>query len=158
MSLLAFVVPGQPLPWARARGEGADRYNDPKAERYKATVRMHALRARQVARHQAGIEWPLDGIYRLTVVMQREDWSRIDADRVLNLVADACGYDAKTKSSCLYQDDRHRFLRDARVLVADPSPVQPCLGVLVRVLAPDEHDATVAATWQQIEEAGDGQR
>lgn len=143
MSVISFIVPGSPIPWARAREHNGRRFNDPAVEAYKALVRAHALRARQVALTKAGIVWPLDAIYQLTCVCERRDWRRMDADRVLNACADAL-------VGVLYEDDRHAFLRDARVLVADPSDA-PRLGVIVRVRDKEYHRALVRDAWTEIE-------
>lgn len=129
--IISFLVPGNPIPWARAGGNGKRRYNDPKVTSYKELIGWHALRARNAANIKLGLVWPLDGIYSVTCVVHREDWSRIDGDRVLNNLADAC-------NGILYEDDRHAFLRDGRFIIADPDPVRPHLGVLVHTRTPRE--------------------
>lgn len=149
MSVIAFVVPGNPIPWARALESKGRRFNDPRVEAYKSSVRAHALRARQRARLVVGIDWPLDAIYALTCVVRRSDWDRCDVDRLLNACADAC-------VGVLYEDDRHRFLRGARVEVGLPMKASPQLGVIVRVRTEAEQEAIASDLEGEIEMIGDG--
>lgn len=130
MTALAFSIPGDIVPWQRALRSGSRTYNDPRVEAYKGKVRLHALAARQRVK-RSGISWPLDGVYRVTVIVRRSDWKRMDADRALNVIADGC-------VKVLYEDDRHAFLRDARILIGSPSVA--CTSVIVEVVSAFEVD------------------
>lgn len=127
MSALCFIVPGDVVPWARAgRSKNGHSFTPRKVASYKATV---ALLARVAKR---GVAWRMDGVYRLTVLVRRSDWQRMDADRALNTIADALVGE-------LYEDDRHRFLREARIVVGEPDG-KPRTVVLVELLDEAEHE------------------
>lgn len=147
--IISFVVPGNPIPWARAGGNGKRRFNNPKVTAYKELIREHAERTRDVAVAKLGIGWPQDAIYAVSCCVRRKDWLRMDADRVLNNLADAC-------QGILYEDDRHKFLRDAHVLVGDPIKDAPYLGVIVQVRDAKEHRDIVDAFERTMEIIGDG--
>lgn len=79
---LVFQVPGQPVPWRRARRAGRRTYTDPKDRAYRRTVAM-------LGRAALPRGWPLDARYGLSVDAHFGDARRRDADNVAKAVMDA---------------------------------------------------------------------
>lgn len=145
--IIAFTVHGQPKPWARPRVNGKRFFNDPDVEAYKARVHDHAIKAKREFEKRF-VKWPSEAIYEVVAVVHRIDWDRFDCDRMLNTACDAL-------VGVLYQDDRQKYVRDARVLVGDPS-VEPYLSVLVHAYDNNEHQDKVVAMERTIETVGWG--
>lgn len=125
MSTIAFTVPGDLVPWARAlRGKHGATYNDPRVEAYKGTVRAYALAARQRAK-RAGITWALDGLYQVQAVAFRSTAQRFDSDRALSTICDAL-------VGVLYVDDQRKYVRSSQMWVGAVSKAHPRTVVIVR--------------------------
>jgi len=125
VTALAFTVPGNLVPWARARrGRNCATFNDPRVEAYKTTVRTYALAARQRAK-RAGITWALDATYQVQVVAFRSTAQRFDPDRALSSICDAL-------VGVLYVDDQRKYLRSAQIWVGPISKENPRTVVIVR--------------------------
>lgn len=97
MTAISFVVPGTPIPKARPRVYGKRTITDPRTVAYEALVRMHALKARQLAK-RSGIAWPLNAEYRVSIRFFVPDKRRRDVDNLLKSVLDAC-------NAVLWDDD-----------------------------------------------------
>lgn len=131
MTALSFTVPGDLVPKAREKiGRRRDgkpiAYTPPRTKSYKTVVARCALAARQRVK-RAGVAWPMDAAYRVVVVVVRSTAQRFDADRALNAILDAL-------TGVLYEDDRSRFVCDARVIVADVDASNPRTLVIVEVI------------------------
>jgi crossover junction endodeoxyribonuclease RusA len=79
-AVISFIVLGEPVPWARARSRGSQRWNSPRVEAQKALIAGAA--------RIAGAK-PLEDPMRLTVTAYLSSWRRVDGDNILKLVADA---------------------------------------------------------------------
>lgn len=121
---VSFVVPGHPVPKARARvsfrkdGAGevkAHAHTPKKTVSFEATVRLAAAAARPA-------RWPLRARYtvRLAVFLAHE---RGDLDNFLKSCGDAC-------NGVLWHDDSVKYLREAAMRV-ESDPAQPRLEVTV---------------------------
>lgn len=84
---LEFTVPGNPIPWKRARSQGKRRFNDPSTERWKAAVYLASYWGRPIAAW-GDQPWPLDKTYRVSVDFYRKNDTGTDLDRLLNAVLD----------------------------------------------------------------------
>lgn len=117
---LDFVVPGSPVPKARARvvltPRGKARAFTPaKTVDYERTVATYALVARQRC-----AAWPLGGLYAVTIEVRRIQ-QRGDLDNIIKSALDAC-------NGVLWVDDAQVVeIHAARV----PVTVDECLRVLV---------------------------
>ncbi len=86
---LSFVVPGPPVPKARARrGKGGRWYTPDETRLYERHVGACARVALALARLAS--RWPMDAEYRLTARMYFADRRRRDADNVVKSLADGC--------------------------------------------------------------------
>ena len=121
---LVFTVPGQAVPWMRARSKGGARWNAPELVEYETTVRLLALAARgRVLR--AGIRWPMDAeAYELSAVIVDGDRRRRDVDNVLKSIGDGL-------TGALWDDDsRVHHVRDVPRIV---DAAYPRLVVRIRI-------------------------
>ena len=89
MTALRFIVPGPPIPKARARvvasaGGKAHAFTPAATARYEKTVATYALRARLA---HAG-PWPLDARYRVELWSYRR--READLDNIIKSALDAC--------------------------------------------------------------------
>ncbi len=83
---LAFVIPGPPVPWARARRKGKQYFTAPKQEAAKHRVRAAAHNAAR----KAGWELTTKAVgISIHIVARRERVSRPDLDNYAKLVLDA---------------------------------------------------------------------
>lgn len=116
---MSFVVPGHPVPKARARvsfrGGKAHARTPEKTQNFEATVRLVAASARPSG-------WPLRARYalRLDVYLAHE---RGDLDNFLKSVGDAA-------NGILWHDDSAKYVRDV-VLHVETDQAQPRLEVHV---------------------------
>lgn len=125
MSTIAFTVPGDLVPWARAlRGKHGATFNDPRVEAYKGTVKDAAREAVKRAK-RAGITWTLDGLYQVQAVAFRSSARRFDSDRAMNVICDAL-------VGVLYVDDQRKYVRASQVWVGAVSKANPRTVVIVR--------------------------
>lgn len=141
---IAFTIPGEAVPWARAGARGAQRFTPPKQRSYAGALKMfcqNAMRGRA----------PLDGPVELSVLaiyawpksmsprkraLPGAEWktSRPDVDNLAKIVADALntvawGDDAQVAS-------KHEWKKYGDV---------PCLQVRIRSLLEEAEQTTVAA-------------
>lgn len=114
MTSLAFTVPGAPVPKARPRVFGSRTITDPRTVAYEALVRVHALKARQQAR-RAGIAWPLDADYEMTLTCVMPTRRRADVDNLAKAALDAC-------NGVLYDDDSQVSRLEVERLLASDEP------------------------------------
>jgi Holliday junction resolvase RusA-like endonuclease len=121
---IVFTVPGQAIPWMRARSQNGARFNAPALKEYENTVRMLALAARGRAL-RAGIRWPLDAdAYEISGVIVDADRRRRDVDNVLKSAFDGL-------TGALWDDDsRVHHVRDVPRIV---DATDPRLVIRVRV-------------------------
>lgn len=126
MTFVDFTVPGQAVPWMRARAKGGARFNAPELVAYESTVRMLAITARQKVR-ATGIAWPMDAdAYELTAVIVDKDRRRRDVDNILKSLCDGL-------TNALWDDDsRVQHIRDVPRIV---DAHYPRLVVRVRVVS-----------------------
>lgn len=78
--MIAFTVPGEPIPWKRARSVGRRRFTDPKDKAHRAEI---ALRARA-----AGAR-PITGEVCVELRFVRSTQRRVDIDNLAKSVLDA---------------------------------------------------------------------
>ena len=88
--MLSFVVPGQPVPTARARvvvrGGKAHAFTPKRTASYQTTVALYARRAMAL---RAQGSFPMKGALGLHVQFHREDERRCDLDNLAKGVKDA---------------------------------------------------------------------
>ncbi len=132
---LRFLVPGRPVPKARARmgwAWGARRrvwYTPPSTREYAKRVALYAKRARSDWECAHGRAWPRNGVrYSLAVEVRTRGRPRADADNYLKQVADAL-------QGVLWDNDRS--VAEAQVLkVPAPDDSMEALEVTVHALGP----------------------
>lgn len=145
--MISFRIEGNVVPWSVKTDGRGHIIPDPRARAWKAKARAHAQRALGLAR-RAGLTWSLTEAYRVEVYVVRETWQRFDADRALNSCLDAL-------TGVLYEDDRTRFVRSARIDVGEPVRGGAFTAILVTAMMPAElaaHDALrakVASEWRE---------
>lgn len=116
-----FVVPGDVVPWARARrGRNGTTFNDPRVEQYKRGVQLRALAERPRG-------WRLDRTYRVSVEITRSSWQRFDLDRAINSILDGL-------VGVAFVDDMARYVREVSAHVNEPDREQPETRVTVEVV------------------------
>lgn len=142
MTQLAFVVPGNPVPWSLTVARGAFARLDPKAKAYKLLVQSHALRAVQQAK-RVGVAWPTDAVYDVQIAIRRRTRQRFDVDRLLNCVLDAM-------TGVVYVDDRAAFVRTVIAIVGEPDAKGPRVSVLVRAVPAALIDADATALERDV--------
>ena len=114
---LRFVVPGNPIPWERARTRRGRYYTPKRTKGYQAAVQVSALMAQ--ARPKA--EVPI----RLTVAFYRQDRQPCDLDNLAKTVQDAL-------NGIAYRDDRQIVVLSASKVV---DAARPRAEVVVEYLA-----------------------
>lgn len=101
----SFVVPGHPVPKARARVSFRDgkahAHTPKKTENYEATVRLFAASARPSG-------WPMRARYEVTVRALR-DAARGDLDNICKAAKDACNGVAWVDDAKVYKLDAEMF-------------------------------------------------
>ena len=90
--MIAFSIPGNPVPKGRPRFGGGRAYTPNRTKAYESKVRMLALQARQECRQR-----PLRG--DVSVVIDICGYKRADIDNISKSILDAC-------NGVLYLDDR----------------------------------------------------
>lgn len=80
MSWVRFVVPGEPIPWERARSGGGRRFTAPRTAVFQTKVQMAARKH---------FRRPLAGALALRVVAYRSTARRCDWDNLGKTVSDA---------------------------------------------------------------------
>lgn len=81
MTLLAFVVPGDPVPKERPRVGRYGGRTPPRTRAYEQSVRLHALAALGRLK-RAGIAWPSGARYEVNLVVHRSTAHVLDVDNV----------------------------------------------------------------------------
>lgn len=81
MTALAFTVPGQPIPKERPRVVRGRTYTPPRTAAHETKVRAYAIAALGVAK-RAGVSWPRDAHYRVTVHFWRQSRQPADIDNL----------------------------------------------------------------------------
>ena len=87
---VSFVVPGNPVPWQRARSARGQRFTAPETRIYRDKVRAHA--------HNARVR-PLAGPVQIACVFHRSTRHACDIDNLIKTVLDAL-------NGVAYADDR----------------------------------------------------
>ena len=127
MTALSFSIPGQPVPYQRVASSGRQRFTAPRSRAYMRSVGLHTVQA--VARaKRAGITWPTDARYAVTLVVVNGDRRARDLDNVAKNLDGATGV--------LWADDSQIWC--LRVIRAEPDKARPRLVV---------HVAAVSADW-----------
>lgn len=124
MTFLAFVVPGQPVPYQRVASRGSQRFTTPKSRAYMTALRLRAMEAVAQKRLQHG-GWPMDARYAVEIRVTNGDRRARDLDNV-----------AKNLDGCkdvLWYDDAQ--IDDLRIVREEPSKDAPQLYISVRAIA-----------------------
>jgi crossover junction endodeoxyribonuclease RusA len=84
------TVPGNPVPWERARSRGAQHFTSPRSRAHKARIQVHAKQAKLPR---------LAGPLRLSATFYRVNAQACDVDNLAKAVQDAL-------NGVAYEDDR----------------------------------------------------
>ena len=125
---VTFVVPGRPVPKARARVVNGRAFTPKRTKDYEAVVRWCALAAVQGHRVRLG-PWDTGCSYAVRIAVTPPDRRRADVDNIAKAVLDACNGTVWVDDSQVVQLEVFRCAPDAahpsvvvtvRALVADP--------------------------------------
>ena len=113
---LRIVVPGDPVPWMRAGGNGRMRFTPPRQRAYQSWIRECAM----VALDGYAGEWPTgkDANYDVRIAVCRATKRRGDIDNFSKQHLDAC-------NGVLWLDDSQ--VKNLRVLALEPSKSEACM-------------------------------
>lgn len=95
MTAITVTIPGEPIPYSRARtavhfGGGKGRYHDPKLTEWLTKARLLAAQAIGNAR-RSGIAWPRAGAhYAVLVLVVRSTHRAADVDNLAKSGLDGC--------------------------------------------------------------------
>lgn len=142
MTLLAFTVPGDPIPKARARVVRGHAFTPKRTEAYELRVRKAASDAiKHIAK--AGIAWPTDARYEVSIVAHRRTAHAFDVDNLAKSVCDG------VQGVVFANDSQVDHLTIARAAVDRSSPR---LVVTVRAMTPAQSAAVALAVEQCMTE------
>lgn len=92
-----FTVPGNPIPWERARSKGGQHFTAPRTRAHRALIQGHARKAHVPK---------LSGLVKLTAAFYRESAHACDIDNLTKSVQDAL-------NGLAYGDDRQIVILSA---------------------------------------------
>lgn len=123
--ILAFTVPGKPVPKQRARKGAGGRWYTPQATRqYEATVGWAAVAARNAwQRTGKRLLWPLDAQYAVTIRVTPQTRRRMDLDNAAKSLLDGI-------TGVLWNDDS----QVARLVVERTDLGEPSVNVIVTAI------------------------
>lgn len=138
MTLLAFTVPGDPVPKARPRVGRRGTITPQRTRAYEQSVRLHALAALGHLR-RAGVRWPADARYEVNLVVHRSTRHVLDVDNVAKSAVDGM------QGAVFANDAAVDVLTIAR---GAPDAESPRLVVTVRAMTLAQSEAVAAAVEQ----------
>lgn len=115
---ITFIIPGAPVPKARARVGKGYHFTPPRTVQYEALVRLCAMRARPK-------DWPLDAKYRLSAMVYYADNRRRDLSNVIKSIEDGM-------NTVIWKDDCQ--VTEYRNIVSCVSPRAPRVEVTIEVV------------------------
>jgi Holliday junction resolvase RusA-like endonuclease len=137
MTILAFTIPGQPVPWMRADGNGKRRFTPTPLATYETLAGLHAMKAAAAYRRRTGTAWPTAALYAVRIAGFRRDMRRADADNIAKAIMDGV-----TGAAGIWDDDcRVVDMRCVRALDRE----SPRLTMIVRVVPADYAQAEALA-------------
>lgn len=120
---LDFLVPGRPIPKARARVVAGGAFTPKSTRQYERSIGQAALFG--LMARQSVASWPLDARYRVSIVATFPTRHRCDIDNVAKAVLDGC-------NGVLWDDDSQV---DALSIERAYDPTRPGVSVRVEVAA-----------------------
>lgn len=132
MTAISVTIPGEPIPYARARaavhfGGGKGRYHDPKLADWLTRARLLAAQAVGNAR-RAGVAWPRAGArYSVLVLVVRSTHRACDVDNLAKSALDGC-----TGPGSLWLDDAD--VDDLRVVRCAPDKSEPRMVIMAQTI------------------------
>lgn len=138
MTLLAYSIPGDPIPKARPRVYGSRTITPASTVRYESLVRMHTTAALARAR-RAGIRWDTAARIEVQLVTHRATRRQADLDNLAKSWADGA-------QSILYANDAQ--IDHLTIARGSVDAKRPRLVVLVRALSVAESEAIALAVEQ----------
>lgn len=119
---LSFVVPGPPVPKARARVVNGHAHTPERTRQYERLVGLAASGGLALGRSP----WSLGGRYRVEVYVTPKDARRFDIDNVAKAILDGC-------NRVTWNDDSQ--VDDLRVVRLSADKSQPRVEVVVEAIA-----------------------
>jgi len=147
--ILRFDIPGVPVPWKRAlRAKAGHSYTHPAQQLYQERIRL-ACQEAVAAMRLRGEEWPVDGLYSLSVTVVPPNKKHGDSSNFAKVVEDAIQATRAGLPAVAFRDDKQVAICHA--MVTDPHS-RPGLMVCIDTL-PARPCAIIPPHWPELTKA-----